>query len=147
MAGRTVEADWRREMLDARHTFHWRAPFPKLAPIKPLWGGRAGGTFLERGRILGMTQGNQDSATTELDRDVAARLKRDRDGLVPAVVQQYDSGEVLMLAWMDDEALRRTLATGRATYFSRSRGKLWVKGETSGHHQYVRSVAIDCDGD
>ena len=52
-----------------------------------------------------------------------------------------------MLAWMNDEALRRTLTTGRATYYSRSRGTLWVKGETSGHHQYVRSVALDCDGD
>ena len=66
---------------------------------------------------------------------------------MPAVVQQHDTGEVLMLAWMNDEALRRTLTTGRATYFSRSRGTLWVKGETSGHHQYVRSVALDCDGD
>lgn len=68
-------------------------------------------------------------------------------GLVPAIVQRHGSGEVLMLAWMNEEALRRTLATGRATYFSRSRGKLWVKGETSGHHQYVRSVSLDCDGD
>ena len=74
-------------------------------------------------------------------------FKWDASGLVPAVVQQYDSGEVLMLAWMDDEALRRTLTTGRATYYSRSRGTLWVKGETSGHHQYVKSVALDCDGD
>jgi phosphoribosyl-AMP cyclohydrolase len=78
---------------------------------------------------------------------IAARLKRDGAGLVPAIVQQYDTGEVLMLAWMDDEALRLTLTTGRATYFSRSRGKLWVKGETSGHHQGVKSVALDCDGD
>jgi phosphoribosyl-AMP cyclohydrolase len=68
-------------------------------------------------------------------------------GLVPAVVQRHGSGEVLMLAWMNEEALRLTLTTGRATYFSRRRGKLWVKGETSGHHQYVRSVALDCDGD
>ena len=52
-----------------------------------------------------------------------------------------------MLAWMDDEALHRTLTTGRATYWSRSRREYWVKGETSGHHQYVRSVALDCDGD
>jgi phosphoribosyl-AMP cyclohydrolase len=52
-----------------------------------------------------------------------------------------------MLAWMDDEALHRTLTTGRATYYSRSRGTIWVKGDTSGHHQYVRSVALDCDGD
>jgi phosphoribosyl-AMP cyclohydrolase len=79
--------------------------------------------------------------------DVAARLTRNADGLVPAIVQQYDTGEVLMLAWMNDEALALTLGTGRATYFSRSRGTLWVKGETSGHHQYVKSVALDCDGD
>jgi phosphoribosyl-AMP cyclohydrolase len=68
-------------------------------------------------------------------------------GLVPAVVRQYDSGEVLMLAWMDEEALRRTLTTGRATYWSRSRQAYWVKGETSGHHQHVKAVRLDCDGD
>ena len=78
---------------------------------------------------------------------VAARLKRDRDGLVAAVVQQHSTGEVLMVGWMDDEALHRTLTTGRATYWSRSRGEYWVKGETSGHVQRVRSVALDCDGD
>jgi phosphoribosyl-AMP cyclohydrolase len=82
-----------------------------------------------------------------LDLDVAARLKRNPDGLVPAIVQQHDTGEVLMLAWMDDEALHRTLTTGRATYWSRSRKEYWVKGETSGHAQYVKSVALDCDGD
>jgi phosphoribosyl-AMP cyclohydrolase len=82
-----------------------------------------------------------------LDASVAGRLKRDSAGLVPAIVQQYDTGEVLMLAWMDDEALSLTLTTGRATYFSRSRDRLWVKGEESGHHQYVKSVALDCDGD
>jgi len=78
---------------------------------------------------------------------IAQRLSRNDAGLVPAIVQQYDTGEVLMLAWMNDEALRLTLSTGRGTYFSRSRGRLWVKGETSGHHQYVKSVALDCDGD
>ncbi|HEY7222750.1 MAG TPA: phosphoribosyl-AMP cyclohydrolase [Micromonosporaceae bacterium] len=82
-----------------------------------------------------------------LDPSIAARLKRDPAGLVAAVVQEHDTGEVLMLAWMDDEALHRTLTTGRATYYSRSRGTIWVKGDTSGHHQYVRSVALDCDGD
>ena len=87
------------------------------------------------------------TAEQGLDPAVAARLTRDPAGLVPAVIQQHDTGEVLMLAWMNDEALHRTLTTGRATYFSRSRGTLWVKGETSGHHQYVRSVAVDCDGD
>jgi len=78
---------------------------------------------------------------------VAARIRPDGAGLIPAVVQQYDTGELLMLAWMNEEALSRTLTTKRATYFSRSRGTLWVKGETSGHHQYVTSVALDCDGD
>ena len=79
--------------------------------------------------------------------EVAALLRRDPAGLVAAVVQQHDTGEVLMLAWMDDEALHRTLTTGRATYWSRSRQEYWVKGATSGHHQYVRNVALDCDGD
>jgi phosphoribosyl-AMP cyclohydrolase len=82
-----------------------------------------------------------------LDPEVAARLKRDGTGLVAAVVQQYDTGEVLMVGWMDDEALHRTLTTGRATYWSRSRQSYWVKGETSGNAQFVKSVALDCDGD
>ncbi len=64
-----------------------------------------------------------------------------------AVVQQYDSREVLMVGWMDDEALRRTLTTGRVTFYSRSRGEYWRKGDTSGHRQWVRGVALDCDGD
>lgn len=82
-----------------------------------------------------------------LDPAIAAQLRRNPDGLVPAVVRESDTGDVLMLAWMDDEALHRTLTTGRATYWSRSRGEYWVKGATSGHHQYVRAVALDCDGD
>ncbi|MFG1950862.1 phosphoribosyl-AMP cyclohydrolase [Micromonospora sp. NPDC048830] len=84
---------------------------------------------------------------SRLDPAIAARLRRTPDGLVAAVVRQHDTGEVLMVAWMDDEALHRTLTTGRATYWSRSRQEYWVKGATSGHHQYVRSVALDCDGD
>lgn len=84
---------------------------------------------------------------TSLDPDIAARLKRTDDGLVAAVVQQHDSGEVLMLGWMDDEALSRTLSTGRATYWSRSRQEYWVKGDTSGHVQWVKEVRLDCDGD
>jgi phosphoribosyl-AMP cyclohydrolase len=85
--------------------------------------------------------------TTGLDPDVASRLKRDAAGLVCAVVQQHDTGEVLMVGWMDDEALSRTLTTGRTWFFSRSRGEYWRKGDTSGHVQHVRSVALDCDGD
>ena len=84
---------------------------------------------------------------SELDPAVAARLKRSAEGLVPAVVQQHDTGEVLMLGWMDDEALARTIRTRRATYWSRSRQEYWVKGETSGHRQHVREVRLDCDGD
>ena len=82
-----------------------------------------------------------------LDPDLAARLHRTAEGLVPVVVQQVGSGEVLMLAWADDEALARTIATGRATYWSRSRREYWVKGDTSGHHQLVEEIRLDCDGD
>jgi phosphoribosyl-AMP cyclohydrolase len=82
-----------------------------------------------------------------LDPAVAARLKRTTDGLVAAVAQQRGTGEVLMMAWMDDEALHRTLTTRRGTYYSRSRQRYWVKGETSGHTQYVHEVRLDCDGD
>lgn len=85
--------------------------------------------------------------TADLDPTLAARLKRNADGLVPVVVQEATSGAVLMLAWMDDEALRRTLASGQATYWSRSRRSYWVKGETSGHRQAVRELRLDCDGD
>jgi len=82
-----------------------------------------------------------------LHAEVAARLKRNGDGLVCTVVQQHDSGEVLMVGWMDDEALHRTLTSGRVTFWSRSRGEYWRKGDTSGHAQYVKTVALDCDGD
>lgn len=84
---------------------------------------------------------------TPLDPAVADRLKRTDDGLVAAIVQDASTHAVLMLAWMNDEALHRTLTTGRGTYWSRSRGELWVKGETSGHVQHVREVRLDCDGD
>ncbi len=84
---------------------------------------------------------------TSLDPAVAARLSRNDAGLVPAIVQQHDTGEVLMLAWMDDEALHRSLTTGRATYWSRSRQEYWVKGETSGNRQHVQEIRMDCDGD
>ncbi len=68
-------------------------------------------------------------------------------GLVPVIVQDAETGEVLMLAYMNEEAWERTLATGKAHYFSRSRGKIWLKGETSGHVQEVRDVLLDCDAD
>ena len=68
-------------------------------------------------------------------------------GLIPVIAQDYESGEVLMLAWMNKEAYEETLRTGRACYYSRSRGRLWRKGEESGHVQEVREIAIDCDAD
>lgn len=69
------------------------------------------------------------------------------DGLAPVIVQQWDTQEVLMLAWVDAEALRRTLTTGRAVYWSRSRQEYWRKGDTSGHIQVVHEARLDCDGD
>lgn len=86
-------------------------------------------------------------ASADLDPAVSARLKRDSDGLVAAIIQQHDTREVLMLGWMDEQALHLTLSTGRVTFWSRSRQELWRKGDTSGHAQYVRSVSLDCDGD
>ncbi len=82
-----------------------------------------------------------------LPEEIRAALKRDRDGLIAAVVQEESTGDVLMLGWMDDEALHRSLTTGRSTFYSRSRQEYWVKGETSGHRQWVREVRLDCDGD
>ena len=82
-------------------------------------------------------------SSPELDPAVAARLKRDADGLVAAIIQQHDTREVLMLGWMDEEAVHRTLTTGRVTFWSRSRRELWRKGDTSGHIQLVRRVSLD----
>lgn len=84
---------------------------------------------------------------TGLDPALSARLKRTADGLICTVVVEHGTSAVLMVAWMNDEALERTLRSRRATYYSRSRRELWVKGETSGHTQHVREVRIDCDGD
>ncbi|KZE90831.1 phosphoribosyl-AMP cyclohydrolase [Microbacterium sp. TNHR37B] len=84
---------------------------------------------------------------TEDISDLLARVSFGPDGLVPAIIQQHDTGEVLMLGWMDAEALRRTLSTGRVTFWSRSRQEYWRKGDTSGHAQYVQGARLDCDGD
>jgi len=79
--------------------------------------------------------------------EILAALAFDRDGLVAAVAQQHDTGEVLMLAWMNRDAVFETLATGRVCYWSRSRQALWRKGETSGHVQRLVELRVDCDGD
>ncbi len=78
---------------------------------------------------------------------VLAALPWNADGLLPAIAQQYDSGEVLMLAWMNRQALEETLASGRVCYFSRSRQQLWRKGESSGQVQHLKELRFDCDGD
>ena len=82
-----------------------------------------------------------------LDPHIASRLNFDAAGLVCAVIQDWQNGQVLMVGYMDDEALRRTLTTGRVTFWSRSRREYWRRGDTSGHAQYVKQVQIDCDGD
>ncbi len=79
--------------------------------------------------------------------EVRAHLKLNPDGLIPAIAQQHDTGEVLMLAWMSLASLDETLSTGRVCYWSRSRGALWRKGESSGQVQYLQELRLDCDGD
>lgn len=86
-------------------------------------------------------------ASEALPAGIAALLCRNAAGLVPAVVQDASTKQVLMMAWMNDEALQRTLTTRRGTYWSRSRNRLWIKGEESGHTQHVQEVRLDCDGD
>jgi phosphoribosyl-AMP cyclohydrolase len=79
--------------------------------------------------------------------EVIARARFAADGLLPAIIQQWETKDVLMLGYMNAEALRRTLTEGRVTFWSRSRGEFWRKGDTSGNRQYVRGAALDCDGD
>jgi phosphoribosyl-AMP cyclohydrolase len=81
------------------------------------------------------------------DDPILAAIQFDANGLVPAIAQQHDTGEVLMMAWMNAEAIRETLATKRVCYFSRSRDRLWRKGETSGQTQHLHELRVDCDGD
>lgn len=91
--------------------------------------------------------GPEVTMSTDAAADVAARATFDDRGLLPAVIQQWDSREVLMLGYMDAEALRRTLTTGRVTYWSRSRQEYWRKGDTSGNIQLLRGAELDCDAD
>ncbi len=81
------------------------------------------------------------------EEDILAAIAFNSDGLVPAVAQQHDTGEVLMLAWMNRDAVLETLKTGRVCYFSRSRNALWRKGETSDQVQHLKELRVDCDGD
>lgn len=95
-----------------------------------------------------MSDAGAGAAPDPADLDaVLAAARMNADGLLPAVIQQHDTGEVLMLGWMNREALRRTLTEGRVTFWSRSRQEYWRKGDISGHRQWVRAVAFDCDAD
>ena len=91
-----------------------------------------------------MTGGEMTSALPD---ELESALAFDDTGLVPAIAQQHDSGEVLMMAWMNRASIAETLATGRVCYWSRSRGRLWRKGETSGQVQHLVELGVDCDGD
>jgi len=79
--------------------------------------------------------------------DALDNLKYDANGLIPAIIQDHQNGDVLMMAWMNRESLQRTVETQKCTYWSRSRQSFWVKGETSGHVQHVKSISVDCDQD
>ena len=94
-----------------------------------------------------MTPETTIELTAETVGEVVDRAVFKDGGLLPAIIQQWDSKDVLMLGYMDAEALRRTLVEGRVTFWSRSRQEYWRKGDTSGHAQFVRGAALDCDGD
>lgn len=104
-----------------------------------------------RGVVPGLDSGSLRNATLKpsspAQTSLLGAIAWNGDGLVPAIVQEAESGEVLMMAWMNEQALRRTMESGQTFFYSRSRCKLWHKGETSGHVQQVASIAIDCDGD
>jgi phosphoribosyl-AMP cyclohydrolase len=97
-------------------------------------------------KITFMTQITTSEMSTAADAVLGA-VRFDANGLVAAIAQQHDSGEVLMMAWMNAESIRETLETGRVCYYSRSRARLWRKGETSGQVQHLRELRVDCDGD
>ena len=88
-----------------------------------------------------------ETITIEATDDQLAAVKYNSEGLVPAIAQDVENGDILMMAWMNEESLRMTLAEGRMVYWSRSRDELWRKGDTSGDRQFVREAFYDCDGD
>jgi phosphoribosyl-AMP cyclohydrolase len=98
------------------------------------------------GDVTGATEEGTKQVQDQIENALAA-IRFGPDGLVPAIAQQYDTGEILMLAWMNREAVQTSLDEGRACYWSRSRARLWRKGETSGQVQLLRELRLDCDGD
>ncbi len=110
------------------------------APFMTIWPGSMSKLFFEKLE-------NLDTGYTRNLKEVLSQLNYNAQGLVPAIAQQYDTGEVLMQAWMNAEAISRTLDSGKVCYWSRSRKKFWTKGEESGHTQTLKALQIDCDGD
>jgi phosphoribosyl-AMP cyclohydrolase len=108
-----------------------------------LWHAPAPQTVTMRDQVMNVASGADDA----MQAAVLAAIRFDAAGLVPAIAQQHDTGEVLMMAWMNAESVRESLATGRVCYFSRSRNALWRKGETSGQTQRLQELRLDCDGD
>jgi phosphoribosyl-AMP cyclohydrolase len=104
-------------------------------------GGFQGGALIFPNALL------RSKMTAMSEQDIVAAIRFDAAGLVPAIAQQHDTGEILMLAWMNRDSVVETIATNRVCYFSRSRNALWRKGETSGQVQHLKELRIDCDGD
>ena len=104
---------------------------------------------MDNGNLFDSNERKEGTAPVRIRKTVIRweELKLNSDGMLPVVVQEDATGQVLMVAYMNREAYEQTLATGKMTYFSRSRKQLWIKGETSGHYQYVRSLKLDCDLD
>lgn len=107
----------------------------------------AGGSSKQSGKELDNYVNTAWSGDNIDCEELIRNVKFDDRGLVPAIAQQYDSGEILMMAWMSSDSIRETLRQGRAVYYSRSRKTLWRKGDTSGQVQFLRDVLLDCDGD
>uniref|UniRef100_A0A7S2ZKD9 Histidine biosynthesis bifunctional protein HisIE n=1 Tax=Rhodosorus marinus TaxID=101924 RepID=A0A7S2ZKD9_9RHOD len=104
------------------------------------------GVKARRSAVVSAVEPKWNLAKLDVDA-ILKEVKFNADGLVPAIAQQFDSGEVLMMAWMSAESIVETLKSNRAVYYSRSRKELWRKGDTSGQHQHVHDFQVDCDGD
>ena len=122
------------------------AAFPGRTGLVFVAGAPYAGASMLTSRCPATLLPEENTVTEAIDRALA-EIKFDGEGLVPAIAQQHDTGEILMVAWMDRAAVRVTLEEGRVCYWSRSRRALWRKGETSGQTQHLREMRLDCDGD
>ena len=120
---------------------------PRLSAVEPGFDAGREGFGVHNGRIGRCARARHTGYDAPMTQAILDAISFDARGLVPVIAQQHDTREVLMMAWMDRAAVAETLATGRVCYFSRSRGRLWRKGETSGQVQTLRELRVDCDGD